>query len=182
MKQVAGSANTHLMIIREVELTDVPTMAQVHVNSWKVHYRGIMNQAFLDSLDVSARAERWAKALSDPTNPNVTLVGEIQNQVVGFVSVGPPRKDFYSGWGELMALYLDTREQKKGLGRALFNAGEAQLKQMGFSKFYLWVLRDNPTRGFYERVGGKLGRSDSIVIGDQKLDEVSYEFNSSSQV
>jgi ribosomal protein S18 acetylase RimI-like enzyme len=169
------------MIIRDVKLTDVPAMARVHVDSWRTHYRGIMDQAFLDNLDVHARAERWSKALSDANNPNVTLVGEIQNKVVGFISVGPSRKDFYSGWGELLALYLDTGEQKKGLGRMLFSAGETRLKQMSFSKFYLWVLKDNPTRGFYERVGGKLGRTDSIVIGDQKLDEVSYEFNVSNQ-
>ncbi len=171
-----------LMIIRESKLADVPALAKLHVDSWRTHYRGIMNQVFLDSLDVKARAERWSTALSDPNNPNVTLVGEIQNEVVGFVSVGPSRKEFYSGWGELLALYLDTRQHKKGLGRILFNAGETRLRRMSFSNFYLWVLRDNPTRGFYERVGGKFGRTDSILIGEQKLDEVSYEFDLNKRV
>lgn len=38
----------------------------------------------------------------------------------------------------------------------------------------LWALADNPTRGFYEAMGGTVAREKEIEIGGDKLLEVAY--------
>jgi hypothetical protein len=40
----------------------------------------------------------------------------------------------------------------------------------------LWVLADNPTRGFYEAMGGVASRQKDIEIGGNTLVEVAYEW------
>jgi hypothetical protein len=39
---------------------------------------------------------------------------------------------------------------------------------------YVWVLKDNPSRGFYERMGGRPLTTAEIEIGGKTLTEVSY--------
>jgi hypothetical protein len=46
---------------------------------------------------------------------------------------------------------------------------------MGLDDMIIWVLRDNaPARHFYEKLGGRYVRAQSITIGSATLEEVSY--------
>ena len=47
----------------------------------------------------------------------------------------------------------DFRE--RGIGRALIRAAASALADNGCGSVYLWVLRDNPSRWFYSRLGGR---------------------------
>jgi hypothetical protein len=38
----------------------------------------------------------------------------------------------------------------------------------------VWVLRDNPSRGFYEALGGEYVREQAITIGGANLIELAY--------
>ena len=38
----------------------------------------------------------------------------------------------------------------------------------------LWVLKDNPTRGFYEHLGGQVFREQPVEIGSKEYLEVGY--------
>ena len=38
----------------------------------------------------------------------------------------------------------------------------------------LWVLKQNPSRGFYERLGGEVLAEQEIEISGQKYPEVAY--------
>lgn len=46
----------------------------------------------------------------------------------------------------------------------------------------LWVLADNPSRGFYEHMGGKELCSKTIQIGGADLLEVAYGWDSLKDV
>jgi hypothetical protein len=39
---------------------------------------------------------------------------------------------------------------------------------------YVWVLRENPSRGFYEHLGGTTLNACEIEIGGKSLEELSY--------
>ena len=47
------------MKIRPAVLQDAPSIAHVHVASWRATYPGIVPQSFLDSLDELQFTERW---------------------------------------------------------------------------------------------------------------------------
>ncbi len=38
----------------------------------------------------------------------------------------------------------------------------------------IWVLADNPSRRFYERLGGQLVREAEVELGGQRLRELAY--------
>ena len=49
-----------------------------------------------------------------------------------------------------------------------------RLLQEGMRSMLLWVLVENPNRGFYERLGGKRLEEKQITIDGERLTEVAY--------
>ena len=49
------------------------------------------------------------------------------------------------------------------------HAAANALHQRGFTSLMLWVLKGNPTRGFYEHLGGRLFCEQMIEIGARVL-------------
>ena len=41
-----------MLTIRPAELDDAPAIAQVHVDTWRSNYAGMIPQAYLDSLKI----------------------------------------------------------------------------------------------------------------------------------
>lgn len=59
-------ANRHDALVRPISPGDEVGGANVHVHSWRETYRGLIEEAYLDSLPTtfSARVERWRKIVS----------------------------------------------------------------------------------------------------------------------
>jgi GNAT superfamily N-acetyltransferase len=101
------------------------------------------------------------------------FVAEDLGQITGFVNAGPGRNapgDFDS---EIYAIYLLRAHQGRGTGAALFREAVQWLAEEGFQDMFLWVLAENPTRRFYQRMGGVELGSKTTELGKPLL-EVSY--------
>jgi GNAT superfamily N-acetyltransferase len=159
-------------VIRRARPEDAVGLARVHVSSWQAAYRGLIDQAFLDSLDVEVRASWWDRVLA--REANLVHVGEVDGVVEGFCTVGASSED---GWGEVYAIYVTPEHWGTGMGRDLLTAGEAVLAGAGFDRALLWVLDGNVRgRRFYERQGWLLGAPFRIEsIGGADVTEVRYE-------
>ena len=143
------------MLIRPATLADAPGLARVHVDSWRAAYQGIMPDSVLDGLDVGAFEAHWKRTIEQGTRS--TLIGEVEDQLVGFASLGPSRDAdaVPLQTGELYALYLHPHVWGRGVGYALWSAALQRLDR--FSEVTLWVLETNArARAFYERVGFRL--------------------------
>lgn len=128
-------------------------MAEVHVRSWRVAYRGQMPDAFLDGLDASQRAVWWKQVVVDP---NVTvLVSVLADTIVGFCSFLACRDDdAASGTCELATLYVDPSHWRSGSGTALVERAVDTARTHGFLTLSLWVVATNErARAFYEARG-----------------------------
>jgi GNAT superfamily N-acetyltransferase len=56
--------------------------------------------------------------------------------------------------------HLVESAKGRGLGRGLMRAAACCLRDGGCRSVSLWLLKENPAQGFYERFGGRiLGRS-----------------------
>ena len=159
-------------VIRDALPSDAPGVARVNVASWRQAYPGLIDQAFLDSLEVAGRTDSWNRILRQ-TRGRV-LVAEHDGVIDGFCAVGPSTDD---DWGEVYAIYLDPEGWGKGLGRDLLAAGERALFDAGHWQALLWVLDGNTrARAFYERQGWVLGKPIRIEnIGGTDVNEVRYE-------
>jgi ribosomal protein S18 acetylase RimI-like enzyme len=104
----------------------------------------------------------------------LTVASNGDEGIVGFMATGPERGHLESFQGEIYALYLLKGWQGKGWGGKLFQIGLDQLVQAGYQNMALWVLRDNPARGFYEHMGGRIVGEQRIEIGGAWYVEVAY--------
>ena len=132
-------------MIRPGTPADAAEVARVHVETWQAAYAHALPREQLQSQSVAARAEMWRRWPP-------SFVAELNGTIVGFVAVGPSRDE--GADGELFAIYVHPDHWGTGVGRALIEAGEERLRELGHSEALLWVLDDNPrARRFYEIAG-----------------------------
>lgn len=133
-----------------------------------------MPDAVLDGLSVERRAEFWRSVTERAKNQFVFVVEDGQNGVVGFVNGGLEREADPHYTAELYALYLLKEHQGRGYGRDLFNVTVRTLAEHGHTAMLLWVLSTNPSRGFYERLGGRFLKTKPLELGGETLVEAAY--------
>ena len=157
--------------------SDSAAIAKVHVDTWRSTYHGIVSEEVLEDLSYDDRQRMWENILTEHAADNHLYVVEDENgEVVGFVATGMEREEGTSTLGEIYAIYLLKEHQGKGMGKLLFLKAAERLSKEGYVSMMLWVLADNPTRGFYEAMGGTLGDAKDIEIGGDPLQEVAYRW------
>lgn len=159
--------------IRPAAVGDAGDIARIHVETWRHAYKGIVPDSYLDGLSIERRAEAWGKILSESVAGTLVAV-DADGRIVGWVSFGASRDSDGRGLGEVYAVYLQTSEWGKGIGRDLMAAAERRLAGQGFSVVTLWVLELNSrTRGLYDRAGYKPdGAKKTISLGGKELVEL----------
>lgn len=166
-------------LVRPAILGDEAEITNVNICSWQQSYKQIIPQQYLDSMHLQFRS-RYSGMLSilQGKFPGKLFVAESSTHgIVGFIGVGPGRDEDRNGYGEVGAIYCLNEYREKGIGYSLFQMGLKSLADQDFSNCYLWVLEKNPTRSFYEKVGGKLTSRKKIVEIGEPLSEVSYEWS-----
>lgn len=65
------------MELRLAEYKDYERIAQLHVDSWKRHYRGVLSDAYLDSEAIDDKLLIWQTRLTNPPfNQHIVLAEE----------------------------------------------------------------------------------------------------------
>ncbi len=159
------------MEIRPLRETDSRLeISRIYEESWRSAYRGLVPQAYLDSIP----AGHWAEALdrADWT----TLVMLDGGKPVGTSSVGPSRWPEHPEFGEIVSLYLLPEYMGRGCGRTLLEAAVQELEDRGFRDILLWVLEKNRrARSFYEKHGFQFsGTRMESGVGGKLLGELLY--------
>ena len=163
------------MRIRAAMVEDAAGIARVHIDSWRTTYAGIVPDAYLAGLSYEAREARWEERLGDlPVDDCVYIAVDEAGQIAGFAGGGPQRTALPGYAGELYAIYLLRVAQGQGLGRQLTSRVAAHLLRQGMRSMAVWVLTANPSRGFYEALGGQLIGEQPIAIGGATLQEAAY--------
>ena len=80
--------------VRLATSSDAAGIAAVHVQSWQLGYRGLIDDAVLDRLSIAERGRRWTAILSNAQPGVATLVAEIADgSHVGFCSGSASARD-----------------------------------------------------------------------------------------
>jgi GNAT superfamily N-acetyltransferase len=161
--------------VRRARATDGAGIARVHVDSWRTTYRGIVPDDYLAHRSYERQGQLWTQSLqSDAPDHGIFVAEDSGGEIVGFADGGPERSGDPVYRGELYAIYLLAASQRRGIGRRLFGAVAEHLAGQGIDRMLVWVLALNPFRHFYEVLGGRLLRSQTIEVGDVALEEVAY--------
>ncbi len=163
-----------LIAVRRAVLTDAPAIGAVHVAAWRSAYPGILPDAYLANLSVEREAAGYAASIRVGEGVFVATSGT-PGRVMGFTTARRARQGAPGG-GEIQTLYVldDFREQ--GVGRKLLAHAGAYLAALGCESAFAWVLRDNPTRFFYDHLGAKPVRESPIHWAGTSLVQVAYQW------
>ena len=192
-----------MIAIRRARPGDAPAIAAVHVAAWRSAYPGLLPGAYLAGLSARRKAAEYERTIRDG-GVFVAAAASVP-RISGFVTVGrarrttawgtlsrpdapPPAAEARDpdarpqprsplGEGEIETLYVLDDWRDRGLGRRLIGAGAAHLAELGCRSAYCWVLRDNPSRWFYERIGGRVVMADSVLVAGACVPQVAYAWD-----
>jgi len=139
---------------RRAVLSDADDIADLHAESWRLHYRGAYSDEFLDGDVFLDRKKVWAERLAAPRDATSTVVAATGSVIVGFVHTV-----FHSDpqWGALLDnLHVRADVKRHGIGRRLMvEAARSVITDDASRGMYLWVLEQNVAgQGFYRAQGG----------------------------
>jgi ribosomal protein S18 acetylase RimI-like enzyme len=162
--------------IRAADIADAAALAHVHVAAWRETYAAFIPDAVLAALSLADRREWWQRNLSRPIPDSAVFVAEIAaDDVVGFGACSRQRALPLQYRGEVLALYVLRRAQRRGIGRGLMARMANFLMDRGLYSAGLWVVRDNlPARCFYEALGGAAAGERVEQRPEYSLTEVAY--------
>lgn len=145
---------------------DAAGIARVYVDAWRSAYAAILPHRVLLAMSCERQTREWSWIIDRRAGVQQVIVASEPGQgVVGFTSFGAARPADRpcslacareEKVGEIHTLYVQPEFHERGIGRALLTAAFAAMAGKGYGGGFLWVLRDNPARYFYERVGGRL--------------------------
>ncbi|MBC7794575.1 MAG: GNAT family N-acetyltransferase [Clostridia bacterium] len=173
MTTTTGRNPTASLRVRAARIADAADIARVHVDSWRETYTGIIPESYLRELRYPKQEAEWKHHLAMPGNATFVAEDSLAG-VVGFANGGPERSGRSSYFAELYVLYLLERYHSRGIGSALICAFARELTQIGLLRMLVWVLSDNPARGFYEALGGRFIGETPVAVGGARLIEVAY--------
>lgn len=143
------------MEIRIAGPGDYAGIARLQVESYQESYRGIFPARYLEGFTVDEQEQDWQDFLSYSSNHVLHVALGDDGQISGY-SLGIPDAEGYPPYeSELVALHVRRKNQRQGLGRRLVSATSQTLIAQGTRSLFLWVLKENPARAFYEKLGGE---------------------------
>ncbi|MCM3921988.1 GNAT family N-acetyltransferase [Frankia sp. AiPs1] len=134
------------MLVRPAGVGDIERLAEVHVLSWQVGYRGLLAQSLLDGLRPAQRVPRWTAAVRQAAWPaRGVLVADEAGEMVGFASLHPSADHDQDATevGEVASFYVLPAAWGRGVGGQLMAAAVRMFGAAGFASATLWVLETN---------------------------------------
>ncbi|HLJ05451.1 MAG TPA: GNAT family N-acetyltransferase, partial [Acetobacteraceae bacterium] len=174
-----------MISVRRARPADAISIGSVHVAAWRSAYPGILPDDFLARLSVPRQAAHYDAAIRS-SSTGVFVASASGNDVppgsgsriMGFATAGRARTKLAGGGvlaeGEVETLYVLDDWRDRGVGRKLMRAAAAWLAEAGCKSCFVWVLRDNPSRWFYQRLGGKPTAEAVIQFAGQKVPQTAF--------
>lgn len=182
-----------MISIRPARPADAFAIAAVHVAAWRSAYPGILPDTYLANLSVSRQAAYYdaairgttgvfvaaASGLDVPPGPSPGVGSGSVPRIIGFGTAGRARAAGEIGGrrlgeGEIETLYVLDDWREHGIGRRLMRASAAHLAENGCRSVFLWVLRDNPSRWFYQHLGGRPAAEAAIQFAGRKVVQTAF--------
>lgn len=169
------------VIIRPATTADARAIAKVHVETWRAAYAGLLPDKVMVGMSVDGKARSWRDIINRRGPRDSVIVASVTGEgigplIVGFASCGPAAPHRAHAKGEIYTLYVLPDWQEQGLGRALLSGCFRTLRQHGIDSAFLWVLAENPSRFFYEAMGGKQAGHREEQLWGTTVQETAYRW------
>ena len=139
--------------IRKAEKGDEVSLAYIQTESWKVAFKGILEDEILDKCTEMEPIIRMYKKLLDADKGNGYIL-EVDGRPHCIAWWDRSRTESMSEYAELICIHSLQSNWRKGYGSKMLNRVLHDMKREGYDRGMLWVCRDNiRARKFYEANG-----------------------------
>jgi GNAT superfamily N-acetyltransferase len=163
--------------VRPSTPAEASRLAEIYVETWRTTYAGMLPDNVLLRMSVDQQTRRWRGYLDRPEARETVLTAEAVGQgAIGFGSAGPARRTGPQV-GEVYTLYVLPDWQGQGAGRKLMEALFSHLRAADFTEALIWVVAANPSRFFYEAMGGQRTVERIERLWGVELAEIGYRWD-----
>lgn len=160
--------------LRRANDADAVAIGAAHVQAWRETYPGIVPAARLAALDPAERVAVWRGSIAAGQH---VMLAEDEAGLAGFALTAEQREPdlLPDHAGEVWAIYLLRRAQRRGIGRALMADAARHLVSTGIDTMALWVMAGNADAvAFYVALGGRPLLRRSVQRPTWVLDEIAF--------
>lgn len=165
------------MIVRPHRRTDADRIAEILADGWRDTYRAFMPAEYLARQSDRSRRygeiAEWLEDEFDAANEAIFVADNGRN-VVGFIHMELGDKGELGATGVVNLIYVDRVAHGRGMGRELMAAGADWLLATRPGPLALSAFELNPSRRFYDALGGREAKRVTHVIGGTELASVLY--------
>ena len=159
--------------VRIARETDIQDIARVYIETWRDSYAGILPDRVLIDMKKEKLVVSFSQTLQH--HSEVLVVAEdIKEGIVGMGSAGRNRDRRSKYLGEVYTIYVHPLHQNKGVGKMLLSRLFNELIKFDIDSSIIWVLAGNPSRFFYEVMGGIMTGVREETLWGTALKEISY--------
>jgi ribosomal protein S18 acetylase RimI-like enzyme len=164
-----------MIVYRKAGPEDAEKIARLHAANWRAHYRGILDDHYLDHEVHEDRKKVWRDRLQFPKPSMILTLGEEGSKLIGF---GCVFLEDSSEYGALLDnLHVSVDFARRGIGRRLMSVLAKDILQKSERRdMYLWVLKENiQAIQFYDRCHGL--RKEQVTeneLGNQPVEKLRY--------
>jgi GNAT superfamily N-acetyltransferase len=164
--------------VRVGQPADAEKIAAAFVETWRATYPGMLPDRVLIKMSDEAQAFYWSRLLgARRAREFVHVAVDAKGGLAGFGSAGPGRGGGNRQVeGEIYTLYVRPDWQNRGVGRLLICALLQGLRERGCHQAMLWVLAANPSRFFYEAMGGQKSYERSERLWGMDVAQIGYRW------
>jgi L-amino acid N-acyltransferase YncA len=170
------SAEIASIIVRKARVSDAPAIGRVYVKTWRSTYAGVVPDRVLVGMSEVNQASNWHRQIARGSSGTVMVAEADRERIIGVGSAGPAR-GAGDAVGEVYTLYVDPDWHGRDIGRLLLASLLRQLADAGRTSAIVWVLAANPSRFFYEAVGGRRTVERVERLWGAELPEIGYHWD-----
>ncbi|MGC5052665.1 N-acetyltransferase family protein [Micromonospora sp. DT48] len=161
--------------LRAATPDDLMAVGALHQRSRVATYSSFLPPEALADPTPQAMGEYWAERWKWERDSHWMTLAVRDDTLVGFSYSGPDDEEG-PDTGLLCAIHLAPAERGRGVGRELMIEALAGMRERGWRRAVLWVLRENvAARRFYERGGWQpTGTEQNEFIGTIPVPQLRY--------
>lgn len=161
--------------ILKASIEDSIGIAALIKAGWNSAYKGLIPDNYLKNMNEEEMAKRWQEHIE---NNKKIYVYKINNELMGVIRFGKYEDTTSEDIGEIMVLYVEPDNKRKGIGTKLFMHAKQELIKEGYKKMIIWCLKGNVQgANFYKKMQGQnIGERDYEIRG-LKIREEGFFYN-----
>ena len=142
------------MQLRTATLSDAKAIAYLHAENWRLAYRGLLQDTYLDDEIHAERLASWEERFHQPAPNQYIVVAEENGVLCGFACAFANEDTQWGHYLDNLHVAADSKGQNLG-GKLMADIAIWCSDHDASQGLYLWVLEANHAAiRFYQRMGG----------------------------